>query len=209
MFANRSEAGWKLAQELLEYKDENPIIMAIPRGGIVVADRVAQLLKCPLDIIITRKIGAPGNPELAIGAVSGPNKVIINEDMKHGLRVSDEYIETEVAGQLEEIKRRRNMYLGQKLPLNLKDKLIIVIDDGLATGYTAMAAIDTIREEHPSKIVLAVPVASSDTCRFLASKVDKIVCLMKPEIFYAVGQFYMDFSQTTDDEVIEIMRKYR
>jgi len=209
MFADRSEAGRKLAQELLEYKDEKPIILAIPRGGIVVADQVVKLLKCSLDVIITRKIGAPGNPELAIGAVSGPNKVIINEDMKYGLRVSDEYVDKEVASQLEEIKRRRSMYLGQKLPPDLKDKLVIVIDDGLATGYTAMAAINAISEELPSKIVLAVPVASSDTCRFLASKVDKIVCLMKPEIFYAVGQFYVDFSQTTDDEVIEIMRKYR
>jgi len=208
VFANRSEAGQKLAQELLEYKNENPIIMAIPRGGIVVADQVAQFLECPLDIIITRKIGAPGNPELAMGAVSGPDKVIINEDIKYGLRVSDDYIEKEVANQLEEIKRRRSMYLGQKLPLDLKGKPVIIIDDGLATGYTAIAAIDAIKEEHPSKIVLAVPVASSDTCQFISSKVDKIVCLMKPEIFYAVGQFYMDFSQTTDDEVIEIMRKY-
>ncbi len=209
MFADRLEAGKRLAKELLEYKDKDSVAIAIPRGGVVVADQVAKELGCPLDLIITRKIGAPGNPELAVGAVAGVNKVIINEGIKRSLRVSKEYLQAEVARQLEEIDRRRRMYLGEKSPLSLKDKFVILIDDGLATGYTAMVAISAIRKEQPAKIILAVPVAPQDTCQLLSGKADKIVCLIMPEVFFAVGQFYVDFSQTTDDEVIEIMKKYR
>jgi predicted phosphoribosyltransferase len=209
MFVDRSEAGKKLAKELLEYKDKDSVVLAIPRGGVVVADKVAQELDCPLDLIIPRKIGAPGNPELAIGAVAGLNRVIINENIKRSLGVSEEYLKAEIERQLNEIERRRKMYLGEKPPLSLKDRVVILVDDGLATGYTAMAAISAIREEKPREIILAVPVAPRDTCELLSDKVDKLICLSTPEFFYAVGQFYVDFSQTTDDEVIEILSKYR
>jgi len=209
MFVDRIEAGEKLAEELREYKDKDCVVVAIPRGGVIVADQVARELDCPLDLIITRKIGAPGNPELAMGAVAGENRVVISEDVKAGLGASEEYIQAEVAKQLSEIKRRRRIYVGEKSPLSLKNKIVILIDDGLATGYTARVAVDAIRKEDPSQIILAVPVAPRDTCESLSSKADKVVCLDRPGLFYAVGQFYVDFSQTTDDEVVEIMKKYR
>ena len=209
MFVDRSEAGEKLAEELREYKDKDCVVVAIPRGGVIVADQVARELDCPLDLIITRKIGAPGNPELAMGAVAGENRVVISEDIKAGLGASEEYIQAEVAKQLSEIRRRRRIYVGEKPLLSLKNKIVILIDDGLATGYTARVAVDVIRKEDPSQIILAVPVAPRDTCESLSSKVDKVVCLDRPGLFYAVGQFYLDFSQTTDDEVVEIMKKHR
>jgi len=209
MFADRREAGRKLAAELLEYKGKDAVVVAIPRGGVVVADEVARELNCPLDLIIPRKIGAPGNPELAIGAVAGAGKVIINENLKYGLGVSDGYLDEEIKRQLKEIERRRGMYFGGKPPTGFKDKTVILVDDGLATGYTATAAVSAIREERPREIILAVPVAPRDTCQALSKKVDKMICLSAPEMFYAVGQFYQDFSQTTDDEVIEILSKYR
>lgn len=208
MFADRSEAGKKLAEELLGYKEKGCIVVAIPRGGVVVADQVARRLGCPLDLIIVRKIGAPGNPELAIGAVAGVEKVTVNKDTVRNLGVSEEYLQAEAVRQLKEIRRRRTLYLGDKPPLDLKGKPVILIDDGLATGYTTIAAIGAVREQGPSSIILAVPVAPQDTCRLLVTKVDNIVCLLMPEVFYAVGQFYVDFSQTTDEEVIAIMNRY-
>ncbi len=209
MFADRREAGRKLAAELLEYKGEDTVVVAIPRGGVVVADEVAKQLESPLDLIIPRKIGAPGNPELAIGAMAGAGRVIINEQLKYGLGVSERYLDEEIERQSKEIERRRRMYFGDKPPTSFKDKVVVLIDDGLATGYTATAAVSAIREERPREIILAVPVAPRDTCQALAKKVDRMICLSAPEMFYAVGQFYQDFSQTTDAEVIEILSKYR
>ncbi len=208
MFTDRSEAGRKLAERLMEYKGQEAVVLAIPRGGVVVANEVARGLGCPLDLIIPRKIGAPGNPELAIGAVAGEGRVMLNAQLKEVLRVSDEYVEEEVQRQLREIDRRRKRYLGDRPPVNLTDKTVILIDDGLATGYTALAAVNAVREEKPRKIVLAVPVAPRDTYERLSGEVDALVCLSIPDFFYAVGQFYLDFSQTTDEEVIEILSRY-
>lgn len=208
MFTDRTEAGRRLAERLLEYKEQDVVVLAIPRGGVVVAGEVAKGLSCPLDLIIPRKIGAPGNPELAIGAVAGEGKVMLNTQLKETLRVSSEYVEEEVQRQLAEIDRRRKRYLGDRPPVNLTGKTVIVVDDGLATGYTALAAVNAVREKKPTKIVLAVPVAPRDTYERLVGEVDELVCLSIPEFFYAVGQFYLDFSQTTDEEVIEILKKY-
>jgi len=208
VFTDRSEAGRKLAERLMEYKGQEAVVLAIPRGGVVVANEVARGLGCPLDLIIPRKIGAPGNPELAIGAVAGEGRVMLNAQLKEVLRVSDEYVEEEVQRQLREIDRRRKRYLGDRPPVNLTDKTVILIDDGLATGYTALAAVNAVREEKPRKIVLAVPVAPRDTYERLSGEVDALVCLSIPDFFYAVGQFYLDFSQTTDEEVIEILSRY-
>jgi putative phosphoribosyl transferase len=209
MFADRVDAGKKLAQALSAYKGQDCVVVAIPRGGVVVADRVAGYLGCPLDLIITRKIGAPGNPELAVGAVAGEDKVIISQSVKAGLGISEAYLVAEISRQLAEVKRRRRIYLGEKKPLGLGGKTVILIDDGLATGSTARVAISAVRKEHPAKVILAVPVAPRDTCNSLSIEADEVICLLTPEVFYAVGQFYADFSQTTDEEVIEIMKKYR
>lgn len=208
MFTDRTEAGKRLAERLSDYKGQDVVVLAIPRGGVVVAGEVAKGLSCPLDLIIPRKIGAPGNPELAIGAVAGEGKVMLNTQLKETLRVSSEYVEEEVQRQLAEIDRRRKRYLGDRPPVNLTGKTVIVVDDGLATGYTALAAVNAVREKKPEKIVLAVPVAPRDTYEHLVGEVDELVCLSIPEFFYAVGQFYLDFSQTTDEEVIEILKKY-
>lgn len=209
MFVDRVEAGEKLAKALSKYKDEDCVVVAIPRGGVIVAEQVAKELHCPLDLIITRKIGAPGNPELAVGAVAGGNKIIINQSVKEGLGVSEKYLLSEVTKQLSEVERRRKIYLGDKPPLKLTDKVVVLVDDGLATGYTARVAIDAIKKEHPARLIVAVPVAPRDTCDALATKADEVVCLAMPDIFYAVGQSYIDFSQTTDEEVVEIMKEHR
>ncbi|MCL6473378.1 MAG: phosphoribosyltransferase, partial [Firmicutes bacterium] len=191
-----------------KYRGSDAVVLAIPRGGVVVADEVAKALGLQLDIVIPRKIGAPGNPELAIGAVA-MGESIINEPLVRELGIPREYIESEISRQLEEISRRRKLYLGDRAPIPLQGRIAIVIDDGLATGYTALAAIHAIKRQNPKKIVLAVPVAPSDTCARLAQEVDELICLEVHELFFAVGQFYEVFDQVTDSEVIEILSRYR
>lgn len=208
MFIDRSEAGEKLAQRLSSYKNKNVVVLAIPRGGVIVGAKVAAALKAPLDVVIPRKIGAPGNPELAIGAVAGDGQVVLNEEIKRSLSISEEYLKEEIARQVDEINRRRRKYLGGRSPLSVKDKIAIIVDDGLATGSTALAAARAVHQGKPKKVILAVPVAPRDTCLRLESEVDELVCLNAPSLFYAVGQFYADFSQTTDAEVIEVLRKF-
>ena len=209
MFKDRVDAGKKLAQRLAaEYKGKDAVVLAIPRGGVVIGNEVARALNLPLDIIIPRKIGAPGNPELAIGAIVR-EKAIINEDLVRELRIPDSYIEAEEKKQLSEIERRRKLYLGDRKPIPLEGKIAIIVDDGLATGYTALAAIAAVRKQNPKKIVLAVPVGPLDTCERLAKVVDEIICLEVHELFFAVGQFYESFEQTTDSEVIDILSYYR
>lgn len=208
MFTDRSDAGQRLAARLLEYTGKNAVVLAIPRGGVVVGVEIASLLSAPLDLIIPRKIGAPGNPELAIGAVAGDGQVTLNEILCRQLDVSEEYIRGVVRRELQEIDRRRRLYLGDRPPIDLRGKIAIVTDDGLATGYTALAAVKAVRHEGPKKLVLAVPVAPFETVERLAAEVDQLVCLETPELFYAVGQFYLDFSQTSDEEVVEMLKRH-
>ncbi|MBE0448104.1 MAG: phosphoribosyltransferase [Actinobacteria bacterium] len=209
MFRDRVDAGRRLARRLEYYKGSGAVVLAIPRGGVVVGDKVAEELNLPLDLIIPRKIGAPGNPELAIGAVVTRDRPMINEPLVQELGVPDSYIESEIEEQLNEIIRRRKLYLGDRAPIPLKDRVVIIVDDGLATGYTALAAINAVKQQYPEKLVLAIPVAPADTYDRMKRKVDEIVCLEVHELFFAVGQFYEDFSQTTDAEVIDILSKYR
>ncbi len=207
-FSDRSEAGRRLAQRLLKYKGKDAVVLAIPRGGVVVAVEVADAIDAPLDVVIPRKIGAPENPELAIGAVGPGGEVVINEAVRSELGVPDSYIAAEVQRQLAEIDRRERLYLGGRLPTPIDGKIAILVDDGLATGYTAIAAARSVRGKNPQKIVLAVPVAPPDTCERLSKEVDEIICLETPELFFAVGQFYADFAQVSDTEVVEILRRY-
>ena len=208
MFLDRVEAGQKLAEKLLKYKDMGPIVLAIPRGGVVVASEVASALSCRLDLVIPRKIGAPNNPELAVGALAKEGAVILNEELTKSLNISPDYLREEIEKQVIEIKRRRQKYLGDRSSLDLRGKTVILVDDGLATGYTSLAAIKAVREDKPEKIVLAVPVAPREAIERLKNEVDELICLETPELFFAVGQFYYDFSQTTDEQVAEILTRH-
>lgn len=204
-FKNREDAGRNLAQRLLELKERNLVVIAIPRGGVTVAYQVAKALEAPLDIIIPRKLGAPGNPELAIGSVTEDGTLIINNELIQGLRISAEYIDKAKEEQIEEIKRRRKVYRDHRRPVNLKDKTVILVDDGIATGATMRAAIKSVYRQKPRSVIVAIPVAPPETVKVLKKEVDTILCLVIFEPFFAIGQFYEDFTQVSDKEVIELI----
>jgi putative phosphoribosyl transferase len=211
MFKNRTEAGRKLAARLLEYKNQQPLVLALPRGGVPVAYEVAAALDAPLDVIVVRKLGAPGQPELGIGAVVDGDhpQSVLNEDVMSLLHVSDAYLAREVAVELQEIRRRQERYRGGRPPAPIEGRTVIVVDDGIATGGSVRAALRGVRRAHPRRLVLAVPVAPPDTIAALQAEADVIVCLNAPEFFHAVGQFYANFTQTTDEEVIELLEAAR
>jgi len=206
MFQNRAQAGKKLASKLLSYKaTKNLIVLAIPRGGVVVGKILSQALDCPLEVIVTKKIGAPGNPELAIGAVGVVGKPVIDEELAERVGADENYLKSKILNLKSEIKRREKIFRRDKLPLNLKDKTVILTDDGVATGATMMAAIEITRQQNPKKIIVAVPVIAKDTLEKIEKLADEVVYLDAPEMFFAVGQFYQDFSQITDEEVRKIL----
>ncbi len=209
VFADRVDAGKKLAERLQQYKGPNTIVLAIPRGGVVVGYEVAVALGAPLDVVIPRKIGAPEQPELAIGAIAanGGEVRVMDDHLIHALGVTEHYIEAEVAKQLGEIERRRQMYrAGRPLP-PLDDKTVVLVDDGIATGSTVLAAIRMLKKQHPGKLVLAVPVAPPDALDRLRAEVDDMVVLETPEMFFAVGAWYVEFAQTEDREVIDLLHR--
>lgn len=205
LFKNRQDAGVQLGNALLKYKSEDIVVLGIPRGGVVVAAEVARLLKAPVDVIIPRKLGAPHNPEVAVGAVTQDGTVILDEVMVHRLGLSESDILTMAEEVSREIKRRVKVYRNGRLGLDMKGKTVIVVDDGIATGFTVQAALKSVRNSGAQKVVLAVPVAPADTISLMWEKIDDLVCLHIPEIFYAVGQFYRDFEQVTDQEVIDLL----
>jgi putative phosphoribosyl transferase len=206
IFGDRKEAGVELASRLKDYMDtEGVIVLALPRGGVVTGREVASYLNCPIDVIIVRKVGYPGQPEFAIGAVSETGTVVLNERVISSYDVSEEYVEEEVARQKEEVERRVSLYRkGQRLP-DLKDKKVILVDDGVATGSTIKAAISTLKDEGLKKLIVAVPVAPPATVVEIERMVDEVVCLETPADFMAVGGYYRDFGQVTDEEVIEVL----
>ena len=208
LFSNRVEAGRKLASAL-KNADKNAIVLAIPRGGVVVGYEVAHSLQVPLDVIITRKIGAPGNPELAIGAVAEDGTYILDNSLVEMLGVPLEYIEAEVESQKTEIKRRLQKYRGNASTPRLAGREVIVVDDGVATGSTLKAALLSLTKVGAKSVTVAVPVGPSDTVKDLKRHADRVVCLYTPEPFYAIGEFYADFDQTTDEEVTELLAKNR
>jgi putative phosphoribosyl transferase len=207
MFKDRKEAGRKLAARLLRYQDQQPIVLALPRGGVPVAYEVAVALNAPLDVIVVRKLGAPGQPELGMGAVVDGDhpQSVLNEDVVRMLNVSDEYLAREVAHELQEIRRRQARYRGGRASAALAGRTAIVVDDGIATGGTVRAALRGARRAGPKRLVLAVPVAPPETMESLQTEVDDLVCLQTPAYFHAVGQFYDDFHQTSDEEVITLL----
>ncbi|KZL89287.1 phosphoribosyltransferase [Clostridium magnum] len=205
MFVDRKDAGEKLSVELEKFKDENPIVLAIPRGGIVAAYETIKKFGFQWDLIIPRKIGLPQNKEIAIGAVSLDGTYLLNEEHIDILNISQEYIEKEISEQIEEIKRRLNKYKGNENFPDVRNKTVIIIDDGIATGFTIQAAIKSIKEHDAKKIILAVPVAPQDTVSLLEKIVDEVICLLIPNEFYAVGLYYESFEQTTDEEVFNMV----
>jgi len=208
IFHNRQEAGQELIPELWQFfGNQDIVILGLPRGGVVVAYEIAQALKITLDIIVPRKIGSPENPEFAIGAITEDGEGIFNRDVIDMYRVPWEYIEKEVARQAKEAARRLKVYRGNRPPLELKDKTVIIVDDGIATGSTMLAAIKSVQCRKAKKIIVAVPVASMDSLAKVKSIVDKVICLQPHLRFGAVGACYEDFGQVQDDEVIEIMNK--
>ncbi|WP_234697136.1 phosphoribosyltransferase [Nitrosophilus alvini] len=207
MFKDRYEAGLKLAEKLKEYENSDSVIVALPRGGIPVAAVIAEKLHIPMDIFFVKKIPSPYNEEAAIGAVSENGFVYVNEHAKIMLNVADEYIKERAEQKMREMKEKRALY-GKKR-INLKDKTVIIVDDGIATGASMLLATDALREEGAKKIVIAAPVAPPDVVSKLEKSADEVVILQTPPDFMAVGQFYYDFHQLSDDEVLDILKKFK
>lgn len=204
LFSNRQDAGQQLAQALKKYQNApETIILALPRGGVVVGAEAARTLNLPLDIVVPRKIGAPNNPEYAIGAITETGEGIFNEQEKE--KVNKNWLKQEIEKEKQEARRRLKHYRGDRPSLNLPGQTVIIIDDGLATGLTMKAALAAVKKQKPAKIVVAVPVAAADSAREIQKEADEFVCLHTPIFFNAVGAFYTDFKQTTDKEVIHLL----
>ncbi len=209
MFANRESAGSQMAQRLNDFKGKNAVVLGIPRGGVVVGAEVAKELGLPLSVIIPRKIGAPGNPELAIGAVAGEGITFLNQRIIKTLGVSEQFLQDEIQRQVREIKRREENYLQGYGQVEVQGKIAIVVDDGIATGSTAIVAIRAVKKQNPEKVILAVPVAPAEANKLLEEEADEVIVLDTPPVFYAVGQFYESFEQTTDEEVKKLIAESR
>lgn len=201
-FQNRRDAGKKLAQKLSHYANRSDVIvLALPRGGVPVAYEVALALHAPLDIFLVRKLGLPGHEELAIGAIASRGIRVLNEDIIRGLNIPDEVIEHVAQKELRELERREHKYRGNRPPPEVHDRIVILIDDGLATGASMRAAVTGLRTQNPKRIVVAVPTAAPETCEAFQDEVDEVICAITPEPFVGVGWWYEDFSQTTDEGV--------
>lgn len=205
LFKDRQDGGRQLAEKLIKFKDENPIIIALPRGGVVTGYEVAKILKASLDVMITRKLGSPFQPELGIGAIAPNNVRILNLDAIRFLGISKDEMEEIIKRETIEMNRRIKLYRGNLPPLDLSGKTVIIVDDGLATGVTAGAAVLAVKQMIPEKIILAVPVSPQDTANKFREEVDEFICLSEPPDFFAVGQYYCDFEQVTDKEVISLL----
>jgi putative phosphoribosyl transferase len=207
MFLDRHEAGRALAARLRRFAGKHPVVLALPRGGVAVAFEVARELAAPLDLVLVRKIGAPQQPELAIGAVAdGPTpEMVTDPHLMRMLSVSDSYLAETKTRELQEIERRRGLYLAGRVPVDIRGRVAIIIDDGIATGATMLAALRATRHRAPSRLVLAVPVASGESLARCEREADETICLETPEDFMAVGQFYRKFPQLEDEEVIALL----
>ncbi|BBL65607.1 MULTISPECIES: phosphoribosyltransferase [Methanosarcina] len=207
-FKDRADAGKRLAKELSKYSNRpDVLILALPRGGVPVAFEVAKELKVKMDVFIVRKLGVPGNEELAMGAIASEDVRVLNENIIKSYKIPDRVIATVAANELRELERRERKYRGSRPKPDMEGMTVILIDDGLATGATMHAAVEALKTKRPAKLVVAVPTASPDMCKFFKKIVDEMICATTPEPFYAVGAWYEDFSQTTDEEVCELLKK--
>ena len=206
-FTSRTQAGQLLAEEVAKFRFEQPVVLALPRGGVPVAFEVARLLKAPLDLLLVRKIGVPWQPELAAAAVVDGERrdLVFNDEVMLTLGLERNEIEKAAAKEIAEIDRRRKLYLKGRKPVSVMGRTAIVVDDGIATGTTVKVALLALKKRSPKRLVLAVPVAPGDRINELSAHVDDIICLHQPYPFMAIGVFYRDFHQVTDDEVIEML----
>jgi len=208
IYRDRTEAGQYLASRLGDYANRpNVLVLALPRGGVPVAFEVARVLRAPLDIFLVRKLGVPGHEELAMGAIATGGVRVLNEDTVRYLSIPGEVIDAVAADEQRELERRERLYRGEHPAPDVRGKTVILIDDGLATGSTMRAAANALRQQKPARIVVGVPVSAPATCDEFRDEVDEIVCAITPEPFQAVGLWYKDFSQTTDEEVRELLAR--
>jgi predicted phosphoribosyltransferase len=207
-YADRRDAAERLSESLTGYGVHHPLVLGIPRGGVVIADVVSRELNADLDVVLTRKLGAPDNPELAIGAVAENGAVFVQRQIADQVGADEGYIQQEKARQLAEIRARRDRYRTVLPKMSLEGRSVILVDDGIATGATMQASIWAAREEGASRIMVAVPVGSRDAIERLARDADEVICPHIPEYFYAIGQFFEDFGQVSDEEVMEILRTH-
>lgn len=204
MFRDRMDAAQQLLPYLEKYRNEEGVVLAIPRGSVPMAYLIARQLNFPLDLMMSKKIGSPGNPEFAIGSVS-----LIGRILDPGKYMDSDYINQETDHIRKHLYAQYHKFMGNKAPVSLRNKTVILIDDGIATGYTMLEAIETVREQNPKKIVVAIPVGPADAIPYFKSKVDEVVCLDPSPDFHSVGQFYQEFSQVSDQEVAYWMQKSR
>ena len=205
IFEDRREAGRILAQQLLGYRDELPIVLGLPRGGVVVAYEIARILNAPLDVVVARKLGVPGHEELGMGAIAPGGVRVLDEMAVQRLGITGSQIQTVAARETVEMNRRLRLYRGERPLPDLKNRTVILVDDGLATGVTAEAAIRFVRQHQPKRLVLAVPVCAAETAARLQAEVDALICACTPPDFGAVAVWYRHFEQTTDQEVIDLL----
>jgi predicted phosphoribosyltransferase len=207
-FENRGQAGRILAAQLAEYRGRPEVlVLGLPRGGVPVAFEVAQALGAPLDVYLVRKLGVPGHAELAMGAIASGGVRVLNQAMLRSLRISAQQLDAVIRAEEAELRRQERVYRGDRPPPDVSGRTAILVDDGLATGATMQAAVAALRAAGPKEVVVAVPVAPPETCAELEAEADRVVCALTPEPFYAVGAWYRDFSQTSDDEVRELLRR--
>lgn len=210
LYKDRVDAGKKLAKELSKYANRSDVlIFALPRGGVPVAFEVAKELNVKMDVFIVRKLGVPGNEELAMGAISSDNIRVLNEDVVRSFQIPERVINMVAENELRELERRERAYRGDRPKPEISGSTVILIDDGLATGATMRAAAAALKIKNPAKIVVAVPTGAPDTCELFRREVDEVICVATPEPFYGVGAWYGNFSQTTDEEVCDLLNKAR
>jgi predicted phosphoribosyltransferase len=208
MFQNREDAALQLADKLRDRSFRDPLVLGIPRGGVVIAAVLARELGADLDVVLARKLRAPGQPELAIGAISETGEVFLNRNIEEGLDLPPGYLAEERAHQLAEITRRQRIYRRARPQAPVAARSVILTDDGIATGSTMIAALQVVRKQQPHELIVAAPVASPDRLDGIRRWCDEIVCVLLPEMFWAIGQFYEDFAQVSDEEVVHLLRQF-
>ncbi len=208
LFRDRTEAGQKLASELLPHaREPGVLVLALPRGGVPVAFEVARALDAPLDVFVVRKLGVPGQEELALGAIATGGTRVLNQEIVERLGISTAVIDRLAAAERRELERREHLYRGDRPPLKTTGRTVILVDDGIATGSSMLAAVAALRQQQPARIVVAIPVAPAPACEEIRAQVNNLVCLAQPQPFFAVGQWYEHFSQVSDEEVRHLLER--